>query len=31
MKLREPGTPPPNPNRDTGPRRYRRTPQPQCH
>jgi hypothetical protein len=30
MKLREPGTPPPNPNRDPGPRRYKRTPK-QCH
>jgi len=30
MKLRQPGDPAPQPNRDPGPRRFRRTPQ-QCH
>lgn len=30
MKLRKPGDPEPQPQRDPGPRRYRRTPK-QCH
>lgn len=30
MKLRAPGDPAPQPNRNPGPRRFRRTPK-QCH